>query len=267
MTRLSSPVDILRVLEKSNCRECGLPTCMAFAAAVFSGHRSLKECPRLDEKTAAQHNEVKVKETDPRQNIDNAVKEMKEKIREMDLAAVAEKIGGEWTGEKLRLKIMGKDFLIDSEGTPSSSIHLHSWVTLHILSYVVHCQGVPLKGDWVPFRELKGGFREKAGLFRQSCEAPLKKVADNYTDLFNDMIEIFNGEEVGSHFDSDISMIIRPLPLVPVLICYWEPEDGMESDLKVFFDSTADRNMGLDGLYGLGAALAGMFGKIAQTHG
>lgn len=101
----------------------------------------------------------------------------------------------------------------------------------------------------------------------QSCEVPLKKVADNYTDLFKDMIEIFNGEEVGSHFDSDISMILRPLPLVPVLICYWKPEDGMESDLKIFFDSTADRNMGPDGLYGLGAALAGMFGKIAQTHG
>ena len=51
------------------------------------------------------------------------------------------------------------------------------------------------------------------------------------------------------------------------MICYWRPEDGMESDLKVFFDSTADRNLGLVGVYGLGAALAQMFNKIAMTHG
>ena len=267
MAQLSTPVEILKVLEKSNCRECGLPTCMAFAAAVFSGHKQLSACPRLDPEVLGQDTRVKVKETDPRRNIENAANEMKEKIREMDLSSVAEKIGGEWTGGRLRLKIMGKDFWIDQEGRPYSSIHLHAWVTMHILAYVINCQGVPLAGEWVPFRELKGGFREKAGLFMQSCEVPLKKVADNYTDLFKDMIEIFNGEQVGSHFDSDISMILRPLPLVPVLICYWKPEDGMESDLKVFFDSTADRNLGLDGLYGLGAALAGMFRKISITHG
>ncbi len=267
MAQLKSPVDILRILEKSNCRECGMPTCMAFAAAVFTGAKKISDCPRLDRETLAQNSEVKVKETNAAANMDQAVAEMKEKIKEMDLSTVAGKIGGEWIGGRLRLKIMGKDFWVDPPGNLSSAIHLHSWVTLHLLSYVINCQGIPLSGEWVSFRELRGGFREKAGLFRQSCEVPLKKVADRYTDLFKDMIEVFNGQEVGSHFDSDISMIIKPLPLVPILICYWKPEEGLESDLKVFFDSTADRNAGLDGIYGLGAALTQMFSKIAQTHG
>ena len=37
MAKLISPLEILKLLEKSNCRECGQATCLAFAAAVFKG--------------------------------------------------------------------------------------------------------------------------------------------------------------------------------------------------------------------------------------
>ena len=48
MTQLKNPIEIIKILDKSNCRECGEATCLAFAAAVFNGRRQLDECPRLD---------------------------------------------------------------------------------------------------------------------------------------------------------------------------------------------------------------------------
>ncbi|OGQ93609.1 MAG: hypothetical protein A2464_06230 [Deltaproteobacteria bacterium RIFOXYC2_FULL_48_10] len=40
-------IDILKILPKTNCRECGYLTCMAFAAAIMKGKAATDECPGL----------------------------------------------------------------------------------------------------------------------------------------------------------------------------------------------------------------------------
>lgn len=40
-------MDILKILPKTNCWECGYPTCMAFAAAVAGGKALADQCPAL----------------------------------------------------------------------------------------------------------------------------------------------------------------------------------------------------------------------------
>ena len=42
-------LDILRLLPKNNCGQCGLPTCMVFAAQVSEGVKGPAACPLLDE--------------------------------------------------------------------------------------------------------------------------------------------------------------------------------------------------------------------------
>jgi ArsR family metal-binding transcriptional regulator len=39
-------MDILRLLPRTNCRECGEPTCMVFAVKVSEGVKDLAGCPR-----------------------------------------------------------------------------------------------------------------------------------------------------------------------------------------------------------------------------
>lgn len=50
--------DVLDFLPKTNCRDCGLPTCFAFAVALLKGHKRLKDCPALSEPEFAQDKEV-----------------------------------------------------------------------------------------------------------------------------------------------------------------------------------------------------------------
>ncbi len=44
-------MEIFQLLDKSNCRECGEKTCLAFAGSVFQGKRKIEECPKLDRET------------------------------------------------------------------------------------------------------------------------------------------------------------------------------------------------------------------------
>ncbi|MCJ7543556.1 MAG: acetyl-CoA decarbonylase/synthase complex subunit gamma [Phycisphaerae bacterium] len=51
-------LDIYKRLPKENCRECGVPTCLAFAMKVAAGQAGLSECPRLSEEARAELSEA-----------------------------------------------------------------------------------------------------------------------------------------------------------------------------------------------------------------
>jgi ArsR family metal-binding transcriptional regulator len=47
-------IEVLKLLPKTNCKECGLPTCMVFAVRVIEGVKDHTHCPSLaDEKREA----------------------------------------------------------------------------------------------------------------------------------------------------------------------------------------------------------------------
>lgn len=41
-------MEILRLLPKTNCRKCGQPTCMVFAAQMADGGKGVEHCPELN---------------------------------------------------------------------------------------------------------------------------------------------------------------------------------------------------------------------------
>ena len=266
MAQFKNVMEIFNLLDKSNCRKCNEKICLAFAAAVFQGQKQLDQCPLLDDSLVKTYGTTTVKQSDTGEDPDRNVKELKSQIATIDLASAARRLDGIFSNNKLTLKIFGKDFSVDADGNLYSDIHVNPWVTMPVLSYILHSNGTPVSGTWVPFRELKNG-RIRAGLFGQMCELPLKKIADTYTELFRDMILIFNGKKVENLYEADISLVLHPLPKVPILICFWEPEDGLGSSLNLFFDDTIEEQLPIEAIYTLGAGLTHMFQKIALRHG
>ena len=43
-------LDILKLLPKTNCRECGQPTCMVFASLAAEGVKGPQDCPPLNDR-------------------------------------------------------------------------------------------------------------------------------------------------------------------------------------------------------------------------
>jgi len=41
-------IEILKLLPKTNCKECGAPTCMVFATMLAEGAKSIEDCPPLE---------------------------------------------------------------------------------------------------------------------------------------------------------------------------------------------------------------------------
>ncbi len=258
-------MQVFTLLDKSNCRKCGEKTCLAFAAAVFKGEKDISACPFLSEEIVARHSPDGGKRStgeDAAAQLD----ELRDKVRKIDFNEAAARTGGTFHDGRLNIQILGKAFSVDRQGVFFSNIHIIPWVTVPFLSYVINCRGERLSGEWVSLRELNGGM-ERYPLFRKRCEEGMKRIADVYTDLFDDMVRLFQGRQVESRFDADISVVLPVFPRVPLLICYWSAAEGMESSLNIFFDRSVDHNLGAGSAFSLGSGLTQMFEKLALQHG
>lgn len=259
-------MEVFKVLEKSNCRECGEKTCLAFAGAVYCGRRRMSECPRLAPAALAQFAAKDCAKPQDDSEIESYINELKNQIVQLDFALTADRIGAQLIGEVLQLTVLGKLFGIRKNRSFATDLHLITWLVVPLLEYVLHCKGSPVSGQWVSYRELPGG-KEKYALFKKRGEDVLRQLADQYTDFFDDILHMFDGREVEKQFESDVSVVLKPFPLVPIMICYWKAGEGMASSLNVFFDKSAGENIGADSAFTLGTGLVQMLKKLATHHG
>ena len=119
---------------------------------------------------------------------------------------------------------------------------------------------------WLPRDQFDEVLEREDWIFARRGEATLRRLADSQPEFFDDLVSIFSGERIDGHLDSDVALVLYPLPRLPVLICYWQPEDGLESRLQIFFDQSADRQLGIRSIYSLAVGLVMMFEKIAHRH-
>jgi hypothetical protein len=266
MPKITNPFEIYKLLPQSNCGECALPNCLAFSAAVIKGQKILDDCPYInpaDKEALASR--IGLREDFNRMRGEDLAL-LQSRVSAIDFGEKADLLGAKIVSGRLVVKSLGKDFYIDAGGNVTSECHTHVWMTVPLLSYIVESSGEEITGRWVPFRELKHG-GPMSPLFVQRGEKPLKKLLDSNSELLGDLLSMFSGTRADNNlFSSDLALSLYPLPKVPILICYWEPEGDMDSDLNIFFDASAEKHLKIESIFSLGVGLVMMFEKIAQKH-
>ncbi|MDP4126615.1 MAG: DUF3786 domain-containing protein [Bacillota bacterium] len=265
MSKLDNPLEIYKLLPKSNCKMCGVATCLAFAAEIIKAQKRLDQCPHLESNFIEELNKKIIRQTSPEEQLKQILLPLKKQIVTVDFSTSVKRLGAILSGDKLTIKCLGKDFKVDSEGNVISDCHINEWVIVPLLKYIIYSAGNDPSGKWVPFRELSNETIWHT-YFEHKFEKPLKQLTDTYPDLIEDMISIFSGKPIKTSFSFDISLLLYPLPKVPILICYTKPEEDIESKLNVFFDITAKNNLNIDSIYRLCVGLLVMFQKISSRH-
>jgi hypothetical protein len=268
---LNTPMDIFKLLKKNNCKDCNEKTCLAFAAAVHQGCKQLSDCPHIPPEILAKYDVQTGNSYE--QSMQDMIDSLKAKLSQINFADTANRIQGNYSSPWLTLKIFGKDFRVDASGNFSTDIHVNSWVVVPFLQHIIQASGKPVSGKWVTFRELQGG-QSRFALYEQRFQKELKRIADNFTDLFEDLIHLFNGTEVKTGASdiselnqADIALILHPFPKIPILISYWKPEEDLSSTINIFFDQMVHEQLDTESLYALLAGLLQMFDRLAKRHG
>ena len=103
MSPEKNPLEIYKILPRTNCGQCFLPSCLAFSAAVISGDKKLEDCPFIKE-VDTQKVTPTVVTTEPYEIMRGEdLKLLQDKIIELDISFLAGRVGGKMVGEKLRI--------------------------------------------------------------------------------------------------------------------------------------------------------------------
>lgn len=265
-------VDILKVLDKSNCKKCGCPTCLAFAALVVQGRKRLRGCPHLSEEAIEALGGDAVREEDREEDRrDELYDLLAEEFAGVNFEEAAQRIGASVNGERLEISCLGKIFELDRKGNLYSGCHVNPWVHMPLLNYTVRSAGRELTGEWVPFGDLEQA-KDWARFFSHRCEQSMKQIVDDDPEFFFDALSIFSpspvGQKAGKPFSTaDQAIVVYPMPKVPLMIAYWGADEEFESKLTLFFDRSAEVNLGAESIYVLTRGIVEMFTRIFSTHG
>lgn len=263
--QIKTPLDLYKILDKSNCRGCMLPSCMAFAVAVIQGAKQLSDCPRLDPALIAELRPDIVPKSFLAEDQEAIVRELQARVAELDFGQVARRINAVVIDGRLAVHCLGKDFLIDGKGELTSDCHLIPWVLLPLLTYILHCEGKEPTGDWVGMAELHDS-AQWGHYFSHRCEEPFRQLTDAHPDLVFEILQVFQAASRDAESSADFSVIIHPLPLVPVLFNYWQAEEEFPSKLNILFDRSAEKNLPAEALYIMVRGIVEMFRQLIVRH-
>ena len=261
---IKTPLELYKHLDRSNCRRCLLPSCMAFSVAVIQGQKKLSDCPLLSEDTINELSGGIVQKKSMKEEQDAYLASLQKEIAGQDLGEIAHRLDLPLNGGVAGVKCLGKYFRIDAQGRMTSECHCNNWVHIPVLHYLLRSKGRQPVGKWIAFPAIRdAGGRER--FFAHRCEEGMRRLADDHTELFFEILDLFEAEEL-PETEADRARILYPLPGVPFLINYWEPEDGFSSKLNILFDSTVSENSNVESVYMIGRGLVEMFHQLIIRH-
>lgn len=268
-------LEVLKLLPRTNCRECGVATCLAFASLVAQGRRQPEECPHLQQKDVDQARDLSQEARVPLEADEELLDDLTRRVRLVDFSKVAEEVGARLEGEGLSFRCLGKKFLIEPTGRLRSACHANFWILIPLLDSIVHAAervesrvppgSRPHESDWLRFDELRQ-VMVSSDFFAMTCEDGLRAIADRDLSLFADILEVFGAAPTEDGFAADLAVVIRPLPRVPLLIRYWKPEDRFASKLSVYFGREAEGQLGVESIFILVTGIVEMLKRITARH-
>ncbi len=256
-----SVVDLYRdVLPRTNCKDCGFPTCMAFASKVVAEKYPLKNCPhvsaeileRCEKELAEQYAQGKWLKRDL---AEDALAWAKTRAASMKLEKLPGRIGGEIVThhERQGLKLPyfnGHVFICGLDISRMDGGELTRWEQVFILNHLAQGGSSDPKGRWKGFVQFPNTVSKVITMTRQVEEPLSERFTGKKDELVSRSMDM-GGELVRDMEGSaDAAILFKPLPKVPVVLLFWDrvPSEDFQGQVKLMFDETATEHLDIESI-------------------
>ncbi len=239
-----------RVLPKTNCGDCGYPTCTAFAGMVVSEGLPLKTCPHVDADTLdwAQKELDRQREAGQWTRKDMASDALvwaRERAASMRIADLPERIGGRLIpgADRETLEI---PYFLDTIRITADSVQkgngdaLTRWEQVFIYNHMAQGGRSEPTGKWKGLVELPNTVSKMKSMRRHVEEPLIQRFQGRRRELLEAGKALGAEDKTTQDMEADVALEFRPLPRIPVMLLFWDedPEEGYGAQVKLLFDET-----------------------------
>ncbi len=253
------PLDIYRITPKTNCGDCGYPTCLAFATQAVVGENSLDACPHLDPDALHPLRERLERQLGQgigkkRESFEKTLEFLRAEVSRWLTPANASAVGAEFFtlegGEAgLRLPYWGDTVVVTTSDVISlKGRALSPWEKIFLYNYVVGGAVEPSE-RWVGMESLPNSVSKIKSL-RAHCEEPLAKAfADDASALRAAASGLFHEVETAQG-EADWVGECDLLPKVRLRLLWWSADlqEGFPARVKFLFDARVLETLDLESL-------------------
>ncbi len=186
----------------------------------------------------------------------NAFKKVVESYASSDPAAMAELSGARFENGRFVLKYCGFDVqaaypqgevsYFGPPPSPGGEITHNEKILL--LQYLTKASGLPVRGQWLSFLELRGGQLHWLPFQKEALE-PLAEAYNGRREEF-----LKRGRQHGGEpFDQgDAGLVVPVLPRLPLVFALWEGDEEFPPRTIILFDAVSETYLSTATLYVLG---------------
>ena len=259
-----------KVLPRTNCKDCGFSTCLAFASMVVSEKLPLGKCPHLPPEVIARCQpeldaQYAAGKWTKRDLASDALVWAKERAASMNLEDLPDRIGGELVehgNEKaLRLPYFTGHILIKTTTiVKESGEALNHWEQVFIYNHLSQGGKVDPTGKWKGLEEIPNTISKIKSMKAHVEEPLLARFAGKISDLKAAAIAIGGTDMTEQLKSADLAFLFRPLPKLPLLLLFWndDKKEGISAIVKVLFDETITEHLDIESIMFLSERLRQM---------
>jgi hypothetical protein len=263
-----SVVDLYRdVLAKTNCRDCGFPTCLAFAGKVVSEKHPLRDCPHIPSDLLARC-EIELSEQYAkgkwlkRDMAADALQWAKSKAASLAVEDLPARIGGELiqigTEKALMLPYFNEYLhIVGTTVVRSDGSKLTRYEQVFILNHLAQGGSSQPSGRWKGFIEFPNTVSKMVSM-KSAVEDPLiGRFSGRKEELRERALSLGALPMPTNEGSADVAVVFTPLPRVPVALLFWDaaPGDDVQSQAKLMFDETVVEHLDIESIVFLGERL------------
>lgn len=238
-------LDLLKVLPKTNCGECGEQSCLLFALKVFSKALPPTKCPYLSIENLPEETFTNLTFNQLLENL----KFLKEKFSALtDLKERAYHLGCIVKEEEniIILPYLDQKIFISYEGYGKPQIlkdkataPLDPRDEILIYNYFIFNGKTPLSFDFVGLESFPHSI-SKVKTLKRYAEDPLADLLSSENDNFEEIFKNFEISDYSAN-TSGISFLVKVLPKIFLKINFWygEVEENLPPSCKILYDRVA----------------------------
>jgi len=259
LDRRLTPIDLYKLTPKTNCKECGFASCLAFATQAIVGQTNIEACPHLDEKelrafSTRLADQLKAGIGVKREGFDKALQFLRREILNWDFRSIADSLGAKYFEDNgkpaLRLAYFGREVVFRADETIecASAEPLNPYEKILLYNYVIDGAVEPA-GVWVGMESLPNSVSKIKSL-RARCQEPLAQKSAGKMQRLQTAIAGIGKEVSIPGANVDFAAEFQILPKLAIRILWWDEDDqeSFKTETKFLFDSKVLRVLDLESL-------------------